>query len=145
MREKLRKIGRFLNKVTVLLARPVWENFLFMTFMFAVWGITVWREVQYEGEVWAHIFELFADLYLVCFILHLLPKKEARIVRTILYVLGYALAFFEEFLSERFFMLYTPTTLRLWLETTGEETKEFFKAYFIPKKMRKKLSTTTLS
>jgi heptose-I-phosphate ethanolaminephosphotransferase len=130
MREKLKKIGRFLNKVTVLLARPVWENFLFMTFMFAVWGITVWREVQYEGEVWAHIFELFVDLYLVCFILHLLPKKEARIVRTILYVLGYALAFFEEFLSERFFMLYTPTTLRLWLETTGEETKEFFKAYF---------------
>jgi heptose-I-phosphate ethanolaminephosphotransferase len=130
MKENLRKIVRWLKKVAVVVTRPVWENFLFITFMFAVWGITVWREVQYEGDVWPHISELFLDLYLICLILHILPKKEARAVRTVLYVLGYALAFFEEFLSERFMMLFTPTTLRLWLETTGEESKEFFKAYF---------------
>lgn len=130
MRERIKIAGRFLNRITAVLTRPIWENFLFITFMYAIWGITVWREVQYEGDVWAHIFELFVDLYLFCLILHLLPKRIARIVRTVFYVAGYALAFFEAFLSERFLMLYTPTTLRLWTETTGEETKEFFKAYF---------------
>lgn len=111
-------------------ARPLWNNFLFVCFMYAVWGITVWRQVQYEGEVGLHMAELFVDLYLVCLLLQLLPRRISRIARALFYTAGYALAFFEVFLTERFLMLFTPTTLRLWTETTGEETREFFKAYF---------------
>ncbi len=117
-------------RVLQAVARPVWNNILFVCFMYAVWGITVWRQVQYEGEVGLHMAELFVDLYLLCLFLRLLPRKAAYIARGLFYTAGYALAFFEVFLTERFLMLFTPTTLRLWLETTGEETKEFFKAYF---------------
>ncbi len=117
-------------RVLQAVARPVWNNILFVCFMYAVWGITVWRQVQYEGEVGLHMAELFIDLYLLCLFLQLLPRKVAYIARGFFYTAGYALAFFEVFLTERFLMLFTPTTLRLWMETTGEETKEFFKAYF---------------
>ena len=126
----LSNIGKELIQIVEVVSRPVRRNALFIATMMAVWGVTVWCEIQYEGDVLLHTAELILDLYILCVILCLLPRKIACVVRAILYVAGYLLSFFEVFLTERFVMIYMPTTIRLWLETTGEETKEFFAAYF---------------
>lgn len=112
-----------------LLSRPVTDNLLFCFVMLGIHFICVWRQGQYEGEVWLHAGETLQDLYLLGLILLLLPRRIALWFRRALYALAYILAGFEVFLSERFDMLYTPTTLQLLSETTGQETKEFFEAY----------------
>ena len=91
--------------------------------------VCVWRQKHYEGEVGIHAAELLVDIYLLCIIFNSLPRNVARKFKGALYAITYLLAFVEIFLTERFMMLYTPTTLLLLRETTGQETWEFFRAY----------------
>ena len=111
-------------------AAPVRRNLLFCLTMLAIHFICVWRQTQYEGEVWLHTEEVIQDLYIICLVLTLLPAKWGRRVRRVLYVAAFVLAGFEVFLTERLGMLYTPTALQLLSETNPKETSEFFMAYF---------------
>lgn len=129
MKSLLRLLLHVFLRIVAGVARPLRENGCFVIFMMAAWGITVWRQVQYQGEVWTHCFELLIDLYLMCVLFTLLPQRLARVVRALCYGLGYLLPLFEVFLTERFLMLYTPTSLRLFLETNAGEAGEFLTAY----------------
>ena len=111
-------------------AAPVRRNLLFCLTMLAIHFICVWRQTQYEGEVWLHTEEVIQDLYIICLVLTLLPAKWGRRMRRVLYVAAFVLAGFEVFLTERLGMLYTPTALQLLSETNPKETSEFFMAYF---------------
>jgi len=52
-----------------------------------------------------------------------------RFIKIIFYGIAYLSTFFEIFIMERFQVIFTPTTVNLWRETTLEETQEFFLAY----------------
>ena len=110
MKSLLRLLLHVFLRIVAGVARPLRENGCFVVFMMAAWGISVWRQVQYQGEVWTHSFELLVDLYLLCVLFTLLPQRVARVVRALCYGLGYLLPLFEVFLTERFLMLYTPTS-----------------------------------
>ena len=73
--------------------------------------------------------ELFLDIYVVCVILTLIPKKIRIWVKALLYVLFYGVALVDMFCYERFESTLTPTMLMLAMETTGQEAKEFLSGY----------------
>ena len=73
--------------------------------------------------------ELFLDIYIVCAILMLIPKKIRFWVKALLYVFLYGLALVDMFCYERFESTLTPTMLMLAMETTGQEAQEFLSGY----------------
>ena len=73
--------------------------------------------------------ELFLDIYIVCAILMLIPKKIRIWVKALLYVFLYGLALVDMFCYERFESTLTPTMLMLAMETTSQEAKEFLSGY----------------
>lgn len=73
--------------------------------------------------------ELFLDIYVVCCLLMLIPKKVRLWVKALLYVFFYGLAIIDMFCYERFESTLTPTMLMLVRETTGRESLEFLSGY----------------
>ena len=73
--------------------------------------------------------ELFLDIYIVCAILMLIPKKIRIWVKALLYVFLYGLALVDMFCYERFESTLTPTMLMLAMETTSKEAQEFLSGY----------------
>jgi len=73
--------------------------------------------------------ELFLDIYIVCALLMLIPKKIRIWVKALLYVFLYGLALVDMFCYERFESTFTPTMLMLAMETTGQEAQEFLSGY----------------
>ena len=73
--------------------------------------------------------ELFFDIYVVCALLMLIPKKVRIWVKALLYIFFYGLALVDMFCYERFESTLTPTMLMLAMETTGQEAREFLSGY----------------
>lgn len=73
--------------------------------------------------------ELFFDLYVLCVILALIPKRIRLWVRLLLAVLLYAVALIDMFCYVHFESTLTPTMLMLFFETTGREAREFLGSY----------------
>jgi heptose-I-phosphate ethanolaminephosphotransferase len=72
---------------------------------------------------------LFLDIYFLCVILTLIPKKIRIWVKALLYVFFYGVALVDMFCYERFESTLTPTMLMLAMETTGQEAREFLSGY----------------
>ena len=115
---------------------PIQQNGAFFVFMFALGWICTQHEImpyylRNKGALPYELSlpELFLDIYVVCVILSLIPKKVRIWVKAILYVFLYGLALVDMFCYERFESTLTPTMLMLAMETTGQEAKEFLSGY----------------
>ena len=115
---------------------PIQQNGAFFVFMFALGWICTQHEImpyylRNKGALPYELSlpELFLDIYVVCVILTLIPKKIRIWVKAILYVFLYGLALVDMFCYERFESTLTPTMLMLAMETTGQEAKEFLSGY----------------
>ena len=73
--------------------------------------------------------ELFLDIYVVCVLLTLIPRKIRIFVKALLYVLFYGVAIVDMYCYERFESTLTPTMLMLVGETTPQEAGEFLTGY----------------
>ena len=112
---------------------PIQKNGAFFVFMFALGYLCTQVEIPlhvkgakpYELSVP----ELLFDLYVVCVILTLIPKKIRYFVRLLLYVLFYGVALVDMFCYVKFESTLTPTMLMLAFETTGQEAQEFLSSY----------------
>ena len=112
---------------------PIQKNGAFFVFMFALGYLCTQVEIPlhvkgakpYELSVP----ELLFDLYAVCVVLTLIPKKIRRFVRLLLYVLFYGVALVDMFCYVKFESTLTPTMLMLAYETTGQEAQEFLSSY----------------
>ena len=115
---------------------PIQQNGAFFVFMFALGWICTQLELMpyflrnkgaepYELTVP----ELFLDIYIVCCLLMLIPKKIRIWVKALLYVFFYGVALVDMFCYERFESTLTPTMLMLVQETTGQEAQEFLSGY----------------
>ena len=115
---------------------PIQKNSAFFVFMFALGWICTQLELMpvylvgkgakpYELTVP----ELFLDIYVICVVLTLIPKKLRFWVRGLLYVILYATAIVDMYCYVRFESTLTPTMLMLANETTGQEASEFLLGY----------------
>lgn len=115
---------------------PIQKNGAFFVFMFALGWICTQLEIMpyYFRNKGAEPYELsapelFLDIYVVCALLMLIPKKIRIWVKALLYVLFYGVALVDMFCYERFESTLTPTMLMLAMETTGQESREFLSGY----------------
>ena len=115
---------------------PIQKNGAFFVFMFALGWICTHYEIMpyYLRNKGAEPYELsmpelFLDIYIVCALLMLIPKKIRIWVKALLYVFLYGLALVDMFCYERFESTLTPTMLMLAMETTSQEAKEFLAGY----------------
>ncbi len=115
---------------------PIQRNGAFFVFMFALGWLCTQLEIMpyYLRNKGAEPYELsvpelFLDLYIVCALLMLIPKKVRIWVKALLYTFFYGLALVDMFCYERFESTLTPTMLMLAMETTGQEAREFLSGY----------------
>ena len=115
---------------------PIQKNGAFFVFMFALGWICTQLEIMpyYLRNKGAEPYELsmpelFLDIYIVCALLMLIPKKIRIWVKALLYVFLYGLALVDMFCYERFESTLTPTMLMLAMETTSKEAQEFLSGY----------------
>ena len=115
---------------------PIQQNGAFFVFMFALGWICTQLEIMpyYLRNKGAEPYELsvpelFLDVYVVCVILTLIPRKIRIWVKALLYILLYGVALVDMFCYERFESTLTPTMLMLAMETTGQEAQEFLSGY----------------
>ena len=111
------------------LAYPVRRNLVFFVFMFLLFRITRWFEDVSPDEDGLYFLELFFDLYVVCAVISLLPKRVRFWARIVVYILSYLIVVVEAFIVERFHLFYSPVTLQLFMETNPNEAGEFLNAY----------------
>ena len=118
------------------LFKPIGQNGAFFVFMFALGWICTQTEIMpyYLRERGAKPYglsvpELFFDIYVLCVILTLIPRKIRIWVKALLYIILYGVALVDMFCYERFESTLTPTMLMLAMETTGQEAKEFLSGY----------------
>ena len=115
---------------------PIQQNGAFFVFMFALGWICTQLEIMpyYLRNKGAEPYELsvpelFLDIYFLCVILTIIPKKVRIWVKALLYLILYSVALVDMFCYERFESTLTPTMLMLAMETTGQEAREFLSGY----------------
>ena len=118
------------------LFNPIQQNGAFFVFMFALGWICTQLEIMpyFLRNKGAEPYELsapelFLDIYFLCVIFTLIPKKIRIWVKALLYLILYGVALVDMFCYERFESTLTPTMLMLAMETTGQEAKEFLSGY----------------
>ena len=115
---------------------PIEKNGAFFVFMFALGYLCTQLEIMpyylrnrgakpYELSVP----ELFLDIYFLCAVLTLIPRKIRIFVKALLYLLLYSVAIVDMYCYERFESTLTPTMLMLVGETNAQEAQEFLSGY----------------
>ena len=115
---------------------PIEKNGAFFVFMFALGWICTQLEIMpyYLRDRGAKPYELsapelFLDIYLVCVILTLIPRKIRLWVKALIYIFLYGVAIVDMYCYERFESTLTPTMLMLMGETNSQEAQEFLSGY----------------
>ena len=115
---------------------PIAKNSTFFVFMFALGWLCTELELMpyYLRERGAKPYELtlpelFLDIYALCVILTLIPRKIRLWVKALLYLLLYGVAIADMFCYVRFESTLTPTMLMLVAETSSREAHEFLSGY----------------
>lgn len=115
---------------------PIEKNSAFFVFMFALGWLCTQIEIMpyYLRDRGAKPYELsapelFLDIYVLCVILTLIPRKIRIWVKALIYILLYGVAIADMFCYKRFESTLTPTMLMLVGETSGQETREFLSGY----------------
>ena len=122
-----------LLRIISMLWRPIRSNVSFFVFMYALGYCCTQTEIRLHlrGAVPYELsaVELFFDLYLLCAILAVIPRKVRRVIRAVLAFIFYAVALIDMFCYVHFESTLTPTMLMLFFETTGREAGEFLQSY----------------
>ena len=112
---------------------PIERNGAFFVFMFVLGWVCTQVEltlnVKNPEPYDMAAPELFFDLYLVCVVLALIPRKVRFWVRIPLYIILYGTAIVDMYCYVRFESTLTPTMLMLVNETTPQEASEFLSGY----------------
>ena len=118
------------------LFNPIAKNGAFFVFMFALGWMCTQLELMpyYLRERGAKPYELtlpelFLDIYALCVILTLIPRKIRLWVKALLYLILYSVAIADMFCYVRFESTLTPTMLMLVAETSSREAREFLSGY----------------
>ena len=115
---------------------PIQKNGAFFVFMFALGWLCTQHEImpyylRNRGALPYELSapELFFDLYGLCVLLTLIPRRIRIWVKVLLYILLYSIAVVDMYCYERFESTLTPTMLMLVAETNPQEAHEFLSGY----------------
>ena len=121
------------SKVLEKVSYPIRGNFCFFFFMYLVGIVVSYAElpanredVSVYGNLWL---ELFFDLYIVCILLSLIPKRMRHCVVGSFYIIAYATSIADLFCRVKFQSSLNPSMLLLAAETDKREASEFFSSY----------------
>ena len=121
------KVWQVIGRLLRLVAEPVRRNWVFFLFMYVLGVACAWIELhpweKLYGNVWL---ELFFDLYVICLLLALLPRKVSKWVRRLLMVFFYVVSLADVYCFVKFGSVLNPSMLMLVGETNARETSEFF-------------------
>lgn len=126
----LRNVINLLKKVGL----PLKANASFFFFMYLIGIIASYIELPSNdpdasvyGNLWL---ELFLDLYILCALLTIIPRKIRPWIRGLFCVIAYITTIADVFCWEKFQSTLNPSMLLLVGETDGREASEFFNSYF---------------
>ena len=115
---------------------PIEKNGAFFVFMFALGYLCTQFEIMpyYLRNRGAEPYELsvpelFLDIYFLCAVLTLIPRKLRIWVKGLLYIFFYGVSVVDMYCYERFESTLTPTMLMLVGETNAQEAREFLSGY----------------
>ena len=121
------------SKVLEKVSYPIRSNFCFFFFMYLVGIVVSYAELpanREDASVYGNLWlELFFDLYIVCILLSLIPKRIRRWVVGTLYIIAYATSIADLFCWVKFQSSLNPSMLLLAAETDKREASEFFSSY----------------
>ena len=115
-----------LRRIADLLLSPIRRNGAFFVSMYVLGilcgGILTTNPKWVATRFYANTpWELFADLYLLCALLALMPRKLRLGLRGVLYVVLYGLALVDVYCYQAFGSTITPSMLMLVGETDSRE------------------------
>lgn len=121
------------SKVLEKVSYPIRGNFCFFFFMYLVGIVVSYAELpanREDASVYGNLWlELFFDLYIVCILLSLIPKRVRRWVVGAFYIIVYATSIADLFCWVKFQSSLNPSMLLLAAETDKREASEFFSSY----------------
>jgi len=126
------KLLNVIKRALACLCRPIKVNGAFFVFMYVLGVLCAWVTLRHTkgAELYGNLYlELFLDVYLVCVVLTLLPRRVRLWVRRLLYVLLYGVAIVDVYCFVKFDSTLTPTMLLLVGETNSREAGEFIRSY----------------
>ena len=128
------KLKNLLSQALQYVTAPIRQHLLTACFLYLLGLITLLIEVV--GLNWKfpkfNLFSLLLDVYLLCLVLTLLPRKISRWVSVAAAIVLYALAVVDAFCVTYFHAVIGPEILNVVLETTGRESGEFIDKYIRP-------------
>lgn len=110
------------------LSRPLRKNAVFFGFMYLLFVLCFYAEPGVNASSLRYA-ELYVDLFAVCLVLGLLPRRLRRWLRSVLAVFLFVVTLADCFVYSRFDSPLTPTMLQLVLETDPREAGEFLDTY----------------
>ena len=117
------KLKKLLSQALQYVTAPIRQHLLTACFLYLLGLITLTIEVV--GLNWKfpkfNLFSLLLDVYLLCLVLTLLPRKISRWVSVAAAIVLYALAVVDAFCVTYFHAVIGPEILNVVLETTGRE------------------------
>lgn len=114
---------------------PIQRNARFFVFMYLLGVVVSYAtlpdapKATVYGNLWL---ELFIDVFLLCIVLGVLPRRVRRWVRLLFAMVAYVVAVVDVFCFVRFKATLNPTMLLLVGETDSREAGEFLSSYVQP-------------
>ena len=118
----------FFKNAIEWLSRPFSENIIFFVMMFLLGTFCIIMEPWNGSRFWS-LPELFFDVYLLCAILTLLPRRIRGVVRWLLSVVLYTVAIVDTYCYSRLHSPITPTLYKVFLQSDSREANEVVEAY----------------
>lgn len=118
-------------KVISVFLMPVKYNLSFFIFIYVLGLITIFIEVQtFHFKIPRFNFlSLILDIYILCLLLMVIPRRLRPFARTIVSGIAYILAIINAFSVEHFYARIGPEILNVLLETNLRESSEFVNKY----------------
>ena len=129
------KFVKLMGRAFAAVLKPLERNGAFVVFMFVLGMVCVNAVVPAKRGYHAYGLapeEMFVDIFLMCVLLWLLPRKAALWLKRLLYVAAYAVAVVDVYCFVKFDTRITPTMLLLVGETNSDEAAEFIESYLSP-------------
>ena len=118
-----------IKKCLSVASAPIRKNANFFVFMYLLGMISSIVTTPAKGTLYDNLFlELFVDLYIVCAILAILPRKVYLVVRALLYIILYSVAAADTYCFVNFGSTLNPSMLMLVGETNSSEASSFLSA-----------------
>ena len=131
----MKSMKEILMKALGWVFMPIQRNARFFVFMYLLGVVVSYAtlpdapKATVYGNLWL---ELFIDVFLLCIVLAVLPRRVRRWVRLLFAMVAYVVAVVDVFCFVRFKATLNPTMLLLVGETDSREAGEFLSSYVQP-------------